>query len=938
MPQGTKECIQLINNYQCSCKPGFQGRYCETKTNFCQHNPCQNGGVCNNDQASHQCFCPNGYYGSNCQFSGQSCDSSPCQHGGTCQDGGPKGYTCDCPPGTTGPQCEQDTRNECTYNPCKEGFCIDKTGDYDCSCHFGWRGKNCDIKDAESKGGIDPAVFGGTLQSFDPYLERQKCVENSCAAKKSDNRCDEECNTHFCDYDGGDCRIGLNPWKLCTVTTKSGKSCWDVFKDGYCDEDCNTKECLFDGRDCDSSVMECNPMYDVFCSDHFNNGQCDERCNTAPCGWDGLDCEASSKKNEIIPGSFYIVLTMSINNFNAEMQKRFERYLSLVLRTNFKIKRDEKGEPMVHEFDPSAIEGSDYAFNTNLMRHGNLGIVVYLEIDNIKCLEETGEHCFDSAAGYANLMGAMIGAEKLSSDPWGIVQVGAGGDHDQGESGFNSTGLIIGITIIALIVVALGVITQSKKRKAKGVTWFPEGFSLGGSGPKGPDVGHNGSGQEMFGVGSKYPSTLDMNYPHDGWSDDDPTEHHQQPAKKRGRMEFSSSGQTIVTEYDDNDSRQWTQQHLNAADIRNPDIIGALTPPQGDASKSDLINDVDVRGPMGMTPLMIASFRGGGLDTGEMENLECELDDSSPAVIQDLISQGADLSTQMDKTGESPLHLAARYARADAAKKLLEAGSDANAQDNTGRSPLHAAVAADAQGVFHILLKNRATNLNAKTCDGTTPLILAARLAIEGMVEQLIEADADINLADEYGKTALHWAAAVNNVEAVNVLLANGANRDAQDTKDETPLFLAAKEGSYQACRALLDHCANRDIQDHMDRLPIHIANEKMHQDIVTLLEEHIPPAPQMTPAAMHHQQQMHQQLMGSPQNHLVHSPPSGGTGAKPKAKRRTQRSEQDMLGSETLPKSGGGKKPSMRRKKLDSTSLDHQSLSPEMLSMLVPD
>ena len=134
----------------------------------------------------------------------------------------------------------------------------------------------------------------------------------------------------------------------------------------------------------------------------------------------------------------------------------------------------------------------------------------------------------------------------------------------------------------------------------------------------------------------------------------------------------------------------------------------------------------------------------------------------------------------------------------------------ANGQDLTGRTPLHAAVAADAQGVFHILLKNRYTNLDAKTNDGTTPLMLAARLAIEGMVEALIESQADVNIADENGKTALHWAAAVNNVEAVNVLLKNNANRDAQDNKDETPLFLAAREGSYQAARALLDHGANR--------------------------------------------------------------------------------------------------------------------------------
>ena len=59
--------------------------------------------------------------------------------------------------------------------------------------------------------------------------------------------------------------------------------------------------------------------------------------------------------------------------------------------------------------------------------------------------------------------------------------------------------------------------------------------------------------------------------------------------------------------------------------------------------------------------------------------------------------------------------MAARYSRADAAKRLLEAGRDPNVQDSTGRTPLHAAVAADAIGVFQVPIF-RAQWLSGKSC------------------------------------------------------------------------------------------------------------------------------------------------------------------------------------------------------------------------------
>lgn len=57
-------------------------------------------------------------------------------------------------------------------------------------------------------------------------------------------------------------------------------------------------------------------------------------------------------------------------------------------------------------------------------------------------------------------------------------------------------------------------------------------------------------------------------------------------------------------------------------------------------------------------------------------------------------------------------------------------------------------------GFLQILIRNRATDLDARMHDGTTPLILAARLAVEGMVEELINCHADVNAIDDFGKAA----------------------------------------------------------------------------------------------------------------------------------------------------------------------------------------
>lgn len=87
------------------------------------------------------------------------------------------------------------------------------------------------------------------------------------------------------------------------------------------------------------------------------------------------------------------------------------------------------------------------------------------------------------------------------------------------------------------------------------------------------------------------------------------------------------------------------------------------------------------------------------------------------------------------------------------------------------------------------------------------------------------------------GKTALHWAAAVNNLEAAIALLQHGAKRDVQDDRNQTPLFIAAREGSYEVAQLLLENLANSKMPDQMDMLPRDIAAERKHEHVVSLLD-----------------------------------------------------------------------------------------------------
>lgn len=915
---GTLDCVQLVNDYNCNCKTGYMGRHCEVKVDFCANSPCQNGGQCSTKQTGHHCLCRDGFYGKNCEFSGNDCDSSPCLKG-ICHVQNNGGYSCECPFGTSGNNCERDTYDECNPNPCKRGAaCEDKLADFECFCPEKWSGKTCEVFDLYYKGWSRENAANGLRPSQKVDLERQmeQCERRNCATKRGDRKCDEECNTFACNFDGGDCSLGINPWSNCTASIR----CWDVFANGVCNEECNNAQCLFDGRDCERKLESCNPVYEGYCQKHYGNGHCDYGCNNAACNWDGLDCVDGP--SQLAEGVISIVLQTDAAEFK-KGTVAFLRYMGELLRTTVRIKKDAFGNDMIYPWNRRTelpgIADSEFGRKHNIEfveRIGNTGIQVYLVIDNSRCESEKGFECFQTAQDAAGFLGAVASKHTMSAS-FPILQVrgmNTPGD-DIGDSPANGKYVALGAVLVLMACFLIGVLVTAKRKRAYGQIWTPEGFFINARARprRKPD------GQEMsnFNINGGSIGCMDSQMGHSQqWSDDES----QKPKRRRNCEQDYSDG---MTEYEEAGPKAWSQQHLAAAMHISSAI---MTPPSHlDGNNSD----PNVRGPLGMTPLMVAAMHGIAIDTGEEIDGK---DDSTVQAITDLVAQGADLNAVLEKSGEAALHLSARFARADAAKRLLDAGAEANLQDNSGRTPLHSAIAADARGVFQILLRNRATNLNSRQHDGTTPLILAARLAIEGMVEDLINADADINAADNSGKTALHWAAAVNNVDAVNILLMRHANRDAQDDKEETPLFLAAREGAYEACEALLNNYANREITDHMDRTPRDVAAARQHADITRLMDDHVPRSPQMMtvmPTAMITPQACPSQILQQP---TVISVPAHNKQTKQKPKRPKTNSEPlSPEGEKSLKRKGSAKKSATSMaKKVNAQILPDLQMTPD--------
>ena len=124
--------------------------------------------------------------------------------------------------------------------------------------------------------------------------------------------------------------------------------------------------------------------------------------------------------------------------------------------------------------------------------------------------------------------------------------------------------------------------------------------------------------------------------------------------------------------------------------------------------------------------------------------------------------------------GRTPMHAASGAGLLSMVEQLLHEDNGITAVDSEGWSPMHLAASYGHAKVLKKLATNdacRAKCLNCRDARGHTPLYWCSIKSHLAAIETLIEAGADLSVADESGSTVLEWAAFKDDPEVTKLLL-----------------------------------------------------------------------------------------------------------------------------------------------------------------------
>jgi len=197
--------------------------------------------------------------------------------------------------------------------------------------------------------------------------------------------------------------------------------------------------------------------------------------------------------------------------------------------------------------------------------------------------------------------------------------------------------------------------------------------------------------------------------------------------------------------------------------------------------------------------------------------------------VQELLEKDPELATAQTEQGLSALILAVYYGKMDVARLL--------ASKRTDLTIFEAAALGDLN-LVEALLAEDVTLVNAYAPDGFQPLGLAVFFGHNQVAAYLVAFGADVNSASQNAQRVypLNSAAAANNLLAVRLLLANGAEVDSRQAGGFTPLHNAAQNGQVELVELLLQHGADPQARSSDGRTPLDFAREAGNRQAMEIL------------------------------------------------------------------------------------------------------
>ncbi|ODV24089.1 MAG: hypothetical protein ABT19_04660 [Rhodanobacter sp. SCN 68-63] len=164
--------------------------------------------------------------------------------------------------------------------------------------------------------------------------------------------------------------------------------------------------------------------------------------------------------------------------------------------------------------------------------------------------------------------------------------------------------------------------------------------------------------------------------------------------------------------------------------------------------------------------------------------------------VERLLELGMPVDTR-DAQGASALLHACGAGQREVARRLLDAGADISLTAQSGMTALAAAVAARREALVTLLLERQAP-VDQRLPGDSTALMVAAAMGYPEIVDRLLDAGAAVNATDARGRSALHAAAqfgfesqdSLRARRLFDALLKRDADVNHADNEGKTPLLM----------------------------------------------------------------------------------------------------------------------------------------------------